>query len=164
MGHLDATGQGGEADGLNAQPAQDPLVVADRPVRPEAGSDRLVALVSLDDLGDGPDGQLRAEAEPLAHVVVDQLLQLELVGQPVRVGDPGDRVAGGVEALHRRQQDPGQLGGRGELQRDRLLHTSMCTTETSMDLVPAGCTAWLRLREPQPLPRLKAGASCGGAR
>ena len=95
-------------------------------MRPETRLDLLIPLVGLAHLGNRADRHLRGQAEPLADVVVDQLVASASCS-PCGARKPRrDGIAGGVERLQRAQERGVLFRLRGQLDEQRLLHgTSM---------------------------------------
>ncbi len=91
-------------------------------MRPKVRLELLVALVGFGYLGDGANGHLRRQAEPLTDVVVHERLQRELVGDAVREGHVRDGVAGDVERLKRPQERSVFFRLRSQFHEQRLLH------------------------------------------
>lgn len=126
------------------------LVVGDGTVLAEARELALVALVDLADLRDGADGVLRREAEAVADLVVEEPLELDLVGRLEREGLLGQPRAGLVDALHRSEQASALRFVHEQLHGSDELHEHVRSTP-------------MRRRNQEPeqrfLPGLKAGAS-----
>jgi len=92
--------EGQDRHPVSSLPGQDALVVHHSTMRAKGRLDLLVSLVGFDNLSDSPNGHLGRQAEAVADVVIDQLLQLELAGATFGIGDFGNVVAGSVESFH----------------------------------------------------------------
>src|SRR5262245_26969957 len=100
-GHNHASIQGQEGYPVGCGERADALVVGHGPLQPKRRLDLPVALVGFTHLGNGPNRHLRGQSETLPHVIVDQLLQLDLVRLVLLIGHLRYRVAGSIERLQR---------------------------------------------------------------
>jgi hypothetical protein len=70
-------------------------------MRAEVRLDRFVPLVGFTDRADGANGHLCGQAKPRSDVILDQPLQVNLVGAARSERGTCDGVASSVEVLHR---------------------------------------------------------------
>ena len=89
----------------------------------ELRPDALVPFVCLADLGNTPDGHLRGQAEPLAKLTIDDLLEVDLVGAALLEGNTRRPVGGLVEPLDRGFEPCGVVAFGQQLGLECQLHT-----------------------------------------
>jgi hypothetical protein len=91
---------GGDGHPFKSFPSENPLIVDDGTVKPKLWFDRLVSFVGFSNLGYGPNRELRRETEPLTNVVVNNLMDLDLVGGVHRKSGLRNVITCFVEAMH----------------------------------------------------------------
>jgi len=103
--HDDASVEGQQAHAVDTLlEAHESLVEGDCAVRRERRPDRLVVLVDLADLRDGPDCVLRRQLEAGAQLVVEAVLELNFVGGLQLESVASEPVARFVDSLHESSQ------------------------------------------------------------
>ncbi len=133
--HLNTSTDGPQARRAQPVEAQHALVVADRAIRAERWTDRLVPLETLDRLGNRTYRHLRRQGKRGAHLVVHQMVQGDLPKQPRRkarlcgIGgsrvERGHRGAQGVGLGMRRQESELQ----GQFHNENIVYLSLIHEE-----------------------------------
>jgi len=111
-----------ERNAINPLPRQDALIIDYRAVGVEGRLDTLIPPVGFRHFGDGPDGHLRRQAERIAYLVVEHLLELVLASGAMLKGYVRNPIARFVEALHRREQERVLFVCRSQLDYQGCIH------------------------------------------
>jgi len=121
-GNEGSTLKGQDGHAVEALPTQDTLVIDHGSVRSKLRLDAPVPLISLADLGNGPDGHLGREPEGVSNLTIDDLLELHLVSGLFPARSLCDMITGDIEPLHRGLERLELLRARPELDLERQVH------------------------------------------
>lgn len=128
-------------------PGEDALVIDHRAVWPEVRLDCLVQFIGFDSLGDGANRHLSGQAEPLTCHIVNNRMELDLVGGFQLECHASDVIAGEIELLHCSEQGGVLFCGCAEFDLECQLHSNI-------DIVLPYTYTFLQF-----LPALKSGVS-----
>lgn len=124
-----------DANPVGGLPGEDTLVVDYCAVQIKSGLDRLIAFVSLNHFGNGPNRHLGRQTESLAYCMVNQFLQFDFVGQTMLESNLRDIVASCIELLHCFEQGLMLFGRRLKFDFERQLHVLNYTINRAISQV-----------------------------
>ncbi len=114
----------GTPDGYSGfVPAEDAVVVGDRPKRPEGSLRPRIKLVSVSDLSDSPNDHLGRKSRRVLDWMVSQLVELVLPERTMLPGYLADFVSRSVSGAQRVPEHVGLIRSRKKLHLYRQLHT-----------------------------------------
>ena len=145
-----------ERNEIETFPGHESLIVDDRSVRIEGRFDRFVSLVGFAGLRDSSDRHLSGEVKLFPNRIINDLLQLDLIGGTKLKGFVSHEVAGGVKLMHRLANSLNLFWSRFKFDLERLHHVYRHIPSMDMNIsVPRRSGSRDAF-----LPRLKSGASC----
>lgn len=89
-----------DRNGFKLSPGKDALVIDNSPIRSEFGFDSSIPLISFGDFSNRPDSQLCREFELVPHIIINNLLKLNLISSPHFKSNIGNVVARFVKLMH----------------------------------------------------------------
>jgi len=111
-----------ERNEIETFPGHESLIVDDRSVRIEGRFDRFISLVGFAGLRDSSDRHLSGEVKLFPNRIINDLLQLDLIGGTKLKRFVSHEVAGGVKLMHRLANSLNLLWGRFKFDLERLHH------------------------------------------
>jgi len=142
--------EGDQGDRFKPLPGKDSLIIDNSTIQPKLWFNGLISLVGFGYLGNGSDRKLRGETKPLADVVIDGFVDLNLVGLAHLKSHSCNHIAGFIEAAHGIEKHLILLLARVQLDHQGLKHR----TEEDVQLIYSSRYLGTRL-----LPTLKDGVS-----